>query len=187
MRDKMAEDVVSFLNGKVFVKVGNIVQEKTDAVVNAANSTLLGGGGVDGAIHSAGGPQVLDECKAIRKNVYQKGLPDGKAVITGSGNLPSRYIIHTVGPVWSDGNSGEEEKLAACYRNSLQLALDNQVSSISFPAISTGVFGYPRDKAAVVSSGVIKQFLTNNSEISEINFVFFSIEDKNIFMKHQVF
>jgi len=187
MLDKMSDDVVSFFNDRVFVKVGNIVLEKTDAVVNAANSTLLGGGGVDGAIHSAGGPQIVDECKAIRKSVYPQGLPDGKAVITGGGDLACRYVIHTVGPVWRGGNSSEESKLADCYRNSLQLAVDNQITSISFPAISTGVFGYPPEKAAVVSSGVVKKFIDNNPEIEEIYFVFFSPADKDIFINHQCF
>ena len=146
---------------KVSVMEGDVTRQKTDAIVNAANSGLMGGGGVDGAIHRAGGPAILDECKEI---VARQGrLPTGKAVITSGGNLPAKYVIHTVGPVWHGGNSGEPELLASAYRESLKLAAENNLSSVSFPSISTGVYGYPVDKAARVAIETIMRFLEEGS------------------------
>ena len=160
---------------------GDITKIKTDAIVNAANSSLLGGGGVDGAIHRAGGPAILEECKAIRAR--QGGCPTGEAVITTGGNLPARYVIHTVGPVWNGGRDHEPELLAACYHNTLALAVSKGLRSLAFPNISTGIYGYPKDKAAVIALARVKQFLTGNpgmardTLLDEILFVCFDQEN----------
>jgi O-acetyl-ADP-ribose deacetylase (regulator of RNase III) len=182
----------SFLNGRVSVVVGDITRQTTDAVVNAANPTLLGGGGVDGAIHRAGGAQILAECRAIRDTRYPKGLPTGEAVITTGGLLPARYVIHTVGPVWGQHGGREAELLAACYRNSLALAEASKLASVSFPAISTGAYYYPPDEAAQVASGAIREFLTCEREaartgLEEVRLVFFSESDAGMFLRHHKF
>src|SRR5919199_4001372 len=127
---------------------GDITAEAVDAIVNAAHSSLLGGGGVDGAIHRAGGPDILSACEELRRTRYPDGLPTGEAVITTAGSLPARFVIHTVGPVWGYHGGHEAELLAACYHNSLALAAAEGLESIAFPSISTGAFGYPRDEAA---------------------------------------
>jgi len=151
---------------------GDITSQKTDAIVNAANSGLMGGGGVDGAIHQAGGSTILEECKQIVKK--QGRLPTGKAVITTGGNLPAKYVIHTVGPVWHGGNNGEPELLTSAYRESLALAAVHNLESVSFPSISTGVYGYPVEKAASVAISAIKEFLGNErTSIKEVVFVLF--------------
>jgi len=173
-----------FLNKRVVVKTGDITAERVDAVVNAANSSLLGGGGVDGAIHRKGGPAILQECQKIRKEKYPGGLPPGEAVITRAGNLPAQYVIHTVGPVWHGGKRGEEETLQNCYRNSLEIAVGNGCKSVAFPAISTGVYGYPRERAAETSSKAVAGFLRKQKEIEKVVFVFFSEEDRDIFLEH---
>jgi O-acetyl-ADP-ribose deacetylase (regulator of RNase III) len=142
---------------KLQLSIGDITVEASDAIVNAANSSLLGGGGVDGAIHRAGGAAILEECKAIRAS--QGGCPTGHAVITTGGRLAARFVIHTVGPVWRGGNRGEEALLASCYRNSLRLAAEKGLSSISFPSVSTGVYGYPVREAARVAIGAVAEFL----------------------------
>lgn len=151
---------------------GDITQQDTDAIVNAANSSLMGGGGVDGAIHRAGGPAILEECKQI---VSQQGrLPTGKAVITSGGNLKARYVIHTVGPIWQGGNRNEAELLASAYQESLKAAVEKQLSSISFPSISTGAYGYPIDAAAKVAIGAVSSFLqTKVTSIRRVVFVLF--------------
>ena len=151
---------------------GDITQQDSDAIVNAANSSLMGGGGVDGAIHRAGGPAILRECKEI---VSRQGrLPTGKAVITTGGNLKARYVIHTVGPVWHGGGKGEAELLESAYRECLKLAADNQLASISFPSISTGAFGYPVDKASRVALRAAISFLKGSiTSIKEVAFVLF--------------
>src|ERR1044072_4219264 len=149
----------SCLDPRVVVKVGDITKEAVDAIVNAANGTLMGGGGVDGAIHRAGGPEILKECKEIRRIRYPDGLPTGQAVITTAGRLPAKHVIHTVGPVYGRGGPDKAELLAACYANSLSLALQNSLRTIAFPAISTGVYGYPLHEAAAVSTRTIEQFL----------------------------
>ena len=146
-----------FGSGKIRLVQGDITKESTDAIVNAANPTLLGGGGVDGAIHRTGGPAILAECKAIRAS--QGECPPGEAVVTTGGRLPARYVIHTVGPVWRGGDRGEPEILASCYRNSLRLAVENGVRSIAFPSISTGAYGYPVEKAAPVALSTVAAFL----------------------------
>lgn len=176
-----------FLNGRVIVKVGDITREKTDAIVNAANSTLLGGGGVDGAIHQAGGRQILEECREIRRTKYPSGLPTGEAVITGGGNLAAKFVIHTVGPIYGMNHGKDAELLADCYKNSLALAVENNLASISFPSISTGAFAYPKHEAAHISSNAIKNFLAKATTIKQINLVFFSLADAEKFLKHQKF
>lgn len=177
----------SFLDGSVKVVVGDITSHRVDAIVNAANSSLMGGGGVDGAIHRAGGPDILKECKEIRRTKYPDGLPTGDAVVTSAGSLPSRFVIHTVGPVYGRHSGNEADLLAACYTNSLQLAIKHAVSTIAFPAISTGVYGYPLHEAAVVSSHAIKTFLSSEGQIQEVRLVFFSKADADVFVRHQQF
>ena len=176
-----------FLNNRVKVKVGDLTKENVDAIVNAANSTLLGGGGVDGAIHSAGGKQILEECREIRRAKYPNGLPTGEAVITSGGNLAARFVVHTVGPIYGR-NKGEDAKLLAeCYKNSLRLAIENDLETIAFPSISTGAFAYPKHEAAKVSSAAIKEFLAEDSNLREVRLVFFSEPDARNFIKHQNF
>jgi O-acetyl-ADP-ribose deacetylase (regulator of RNase III) len=155
----------------IIFKKGDITGEDTDAIVNAANSSLMGGGGVDGAIHRAGGPAILDECKAI---VARQGrLPAGQAVITTGGNLPARYVIHTVGPVWHGGSKNEPETLKNCYINSLKLADDNGLRSVAFPSISTGAYGYPVNDAASIAVEAVKEYLAGAEHIDEVRFVLF--------------
>ena len=151
---------------------GDITKEATDAIVNAANSSLLGGGGVDGAIHRAGGSAILEECKAIRAR--QGECPTGEAVITGGGKLTARHVIHTVGPVWHGGGRQEADLLAACYRNSLRLAVENQLRSVAFPSISTGAYRYPVAQAAAVALQTVTQFLEEQGDApDEVRFVLF--------------
>jgi O-acetyl-ADP-ribose deacetylase len=177
----------SFLAGRVSVVVGDITRQDVTAIVNAANSTLLGGGGVDGAIHRAGGPQILKECQEIRRTVYPDGLPAGQAVITTGGNLPAKYVIHTVGPIYGRERGRESELLAACYQNSLLLARQHSISSIAFPSISTGAFGYPKPEAAKVASAAIKDFLAADQQIQEVRLVFFQQGDARAFLEYQEF
>ncbi len=154
---------------------GNIVLLKVDAIVNAANSSLMGGGGVDGAIHRAGGPAILEECKKIIAR--QGSCKTGEAVITTGGNLPAKFVIHTVGPVWTGGKNNETQKLASCYYTSLKLAVDNNISTIAFPNISTGIYGYPKKEAAEVAIKTVNDFLQNNSSIQKVYFVCFDDEN----------
>ena len=177
----------SFLSGRVLVVVGDITRQDVTAIANAANSTLLGGGGVDGAIHRAGGPEILKECQEIRRTVYPDGLPTGQAVITTGGNLPAKYVIHTVGPIYGQQPERESELLAACYQNSLLLALEHSISSIAFPSISTGAFGYPKSEAAKVASATIKDFLIPDKQIQEVRLVFFQQSDARVFLEYQEF
>jgi O-acetyl-ADP-ribose deacetylase (regulator of RNase III) len=158
---------------------GDITKITADAIVNAANSSLLGGGGVDGAIHRAGGPEVLDECRNIRAR--QGKCKTGEAVITTAGKLPAKYIIHTVGPVWNGGYKNEPELLASCYNNSLKLAVDNGVKTLAFPNISTGIYGYPKAGAAKVAVNTVKQFLANESSIELVTFVCFDEDNYNLY------
>ncbi len=176
-----------FIDDRVVVKTGDITQEKTDAIVNAANSTLLGGGGVDGAIHKRGGKQILEACCKIRRTKFPDGLPTGEAVVTGGGNLAARFVIHTVGPVYGMNRGKDAELLADCYANCLALAAENNLQTIAFPSISTGAFAYPKHEAAQISSRAIKNFLANNDSIAEIRLVFFSEPDALKFIKHQDF
>ncbi len=157
---------------KLFIIQGDITKQAVDAIVNAANSSLMGGGGVDGAIHRAGGHAILEECKQI---VSRQGrLPTGRAVITSGGNLKARFVIHTVGPIWQGGNKGEPELLASAYKESLKVATDYNLTSISFPSISTGVYGYPVAEAAKVAISTVASFLNKNvTSIKEVVFVLF--------------
>ena len=157
---------------KVSTIQGDITKQATDAIVNAANSSLMGGGGVDGAIHRAGGPAILDECKRI---VARQGrLPTGKAVITTGGNLKARYVIHTVGPIWHGGSGNEAELLRSAYYECLKLATENRLASVSFPSISTGAYGYPVDEAAKVAVSTVVSFLREQTtSLTEVVFVLF--------------
>lgn len=177
----------NFLNDLVVVKVGDITEENTDVIVNAANSALLGGGGVDGAIHRAGGRQILEECREIRRTQFPEGLPTGKAVITSGGNLKARFVIHTVGPVYGHNNGRDAELLADCYKNSLAIAAENNLETITFPSISTGIYSFPKIEAARVSSLAIKEFLSQDKKIKQICLVFFSPGDAKVFIKHNCF
>ncbi len=181
------EELKKFLKGRVVVKVGDITKEGADAIVNAANSSLMGGGGVDGAIHRAGGPEILKECKEIRRTQYPDGLPTGQAVITTAGKMAARHVIHTVGPVYGRGGKEKAELLAACYRTSLTLAAKKGLKTVAFPAISTGVYGYPLEEAAQVSSRAIEKFLGSDSSVQEVRLVFFSRSDAEIFLKDHSF
>lgn len=135
-------------NSRIKLVLGDITEQETDAVVNAANPALMGGGGVDGAIHRKGGPDILKECRVVRKTLWPGGLPTGKAVVTAAGRLKAKKVIHTVGPIWAGGNNLEPDLLEEAYRNSLSLALEIGLKTISFPSISTGAYGYPVEKAA---------------------------------------
>jgi O-acetyl-ADP-ribose deacetylase (regulator of RNase III) len=165
-----------FKVGKATVRLvrGDITEMKTDAIVNAANSSLMGGGGVDGAIHHRGGPKILEECKRIRATEWSQGLPTGKAVITSGGNLKAKHVIHTVGPVWRGGNLGEPELLAQAYQNSLRLAVAKGLKTIAFPSISTGAYGYPVEEACHVALKAVKEFLEKEDNLDEAVFVLFS-------------
>ena len=170
-------------HGRLVVKTGDITLEKVDAIVNAANSTLLGGGGVDGAIHEAGGPAILAACRALREGAYPGGLPTGEAVITTGGLLRARHVIHTVGPIYGRNGGRDAELLASCYRRSLEVAVENGLSSVAFPAISTGAFGYPREEAARVVAAVLDETLEDLASIREVRLVFFSEGDAQLFRR----
>lgn len=185
--------IATFLDGLIAIHVGDLTRHDVDALVNAANATLLGGGGVDGAIHRAGGPAILEACRAIRASRWPDGLPTGEAVITPGGNLAARYVIHTVGPVYGRHDGREPELLANCYRNALTLAAGNGLASLAFPAISTGVYGYPADEAAQVASTALRDALTELpgltalAVLAEVRLVFFSAEATATFLDHQRF
>jgi O-acetyl-ADP-ribose deacetylase (regulator of RNase III) len=162
--------------GKAGIRLvqGDITNMETDAIVNAANSSLMGGGGVDGAIHRRGGPTILEECKRIRTTEWPQGLPTGKAVITSGGNLKAKHVIHTVGPIWRGGSRGEPELLAQAYHNSLKLASGKGLKTVAFPSISTGAYGYPIEQASRVALGAVKTFLEKENRLDEVVFVLFS-------------
>ena len=168
---------MSGIGDRILVKVGDITREDVDAIVNAANSSLLGGGGVDGAIHRAGGPAILQACRRIRATTHPDGLPTGEAVITTGGRLPARHVIHTVGPIYGRHGGEEARLLAACYRNSIALAAAHGLASIAFPAISTGVYGYPKDEAARVALATVQLALEEHAGIRQIRLVYFSEDD----------
>ncbi|AHF16720.1 O-acetyl-ADP-ribose deacetylase [Niabella soli] len=157
---------------------GDITKVAADVIVNAANTSLLGGGGVDGAIHRSGGPEILEACRKIVAK--QGGCKTGEAVITTAGKLPARYVIHTVGPVWNGGLKGEAERLHACYINSLELAAQHHCRSVAFPNISTGIYGYPKKEAATIAVTAVQQFLATNRGIKEVIFVCFDEENETL-------
>ena len=160
---------------KIELIKGDITKLKVDAIVNAANNSLLGGGGVDGAIHRAAGHELYEECKLLN------GCETGQAKITKGYNLPSKFIIHTVGPVWRGGNNNEPVLLAQCYQNSLLLAIKNNVKTLAFPNISTGVYGFPKDKAAEIAIRQVKDFLAKHEEIENVTFVAFDDENYRLY------
>lgn len=158
---------------------GDITKMQTDAIVNAANTSLLGGGGVDGAIHRAGGKAILEACVAIRNR--QGGCATGEAVITTGGNLPAKYVIHTVGPVWNGDKAEKEQLLANAYCNSLALAVANNIQTIAFPSISTGIYHFPKQKAAAIAIATVKDFLQQDTTITQVVFVCFDDENYGIY------
>jgi len=159
--------------------LGDITKIKVDVIVNAANSSLMGGGGVDGAIHRAGGPAILDECRKIVE--IQGECPPGEAVITTAGKLPAKYVIHTVGPVWYGGMRNEDQLLSAAYTNSLKLAVENGAKTIAFPNISTGVYSFPKERAAEIAIAAVKEFLKTDKSPDEVIFVCFDRENHEIY------
>jgi O-acetyl-ADP-ribose deacetylase (regulator of RNase III) len=167
--------------GKTLISIiqGDITQQETEAIVNAANSSLIGGGGVDGAIHSAGGPKIAEECDEIRKR--QGGCPTGEAVITGGGNLKARYVIHTVGPFWKGGENNEDQLLSSCYINSLNIAKENNIKSIAFPSISTGAYRFPIKRASMIALQTSIDYIEQNDFFDEVRFVLFSKKDYDIY------
>lgn len=175
--------VIRIGTARITLVCGDITEQYTDAIVNAANSSLMGGGGVDGAIHMKGGQEILEECKVIRRESYPSGLPTGKAVMTAGGKLKAKRVIHTVGPIWYGGDKGEQELLAQAYRNSLALALESGAKTISFPSISTGVYGYPIEKASRVALRAVIGFLEKNTGIVEVRLVLHSQNDLKIYEK----
>ena len=161
---------------------GDITQQETDAIVNAANSTLLGGGGVDGAIHRRGGAVILEECRRIRATAFPEGLPTGEAVSTTGGALPAQRVVHTVGPIWRGGHAGEAELLARAYRNSLRVAAEEGLRTIAFPSVSTGAYGYPTERAAEVALRAVQQEIHARPDaFDEVRFVLFSERDVAIY------
>ncbi len=162
---------------RIQILQGDITTLKVDAIVNAANTSLLGGGGVDGAIHRAAGPGLLEECKTLG------GCHTGEAKITSGYNLPAKFVIHTVGPVWKGGNENEDALLAACYRNSLRIAENIKLNTIAFPNISTGVYGFPKERAASIAIGEVKAFLEIPKEIISVIFIIFDEENLSIYRK----
>lgn len=160
---------------RISIITGDITVQETEAIVNAANTSLLGGGGVDGAIHRAAGKELLEECKTLG------GCPTGEARITKGYNLKAKYVIHTAGPVWNGGKYGEREKLAGCYRNSLSLAEKHKIKSIAFPSVSTGIYGFPVGEACRIALREIKSFLRNNNSLEKVVIVCF---DKNTFVEY---
>lgn len=165
---------------KIQVIKGDITTIETDAIVNAANTSLLGGGGVDGAIHRKGGAKILEECIAIRNK--QGGCNVGEAVITSAGNLPSKYVIHTVGPVWNGDKEEKKKLLENCYQNCLELAIKNQIKTIAFPNISTGIYHFPKDKAATIAIETVSNF-NQKDKIDEVVFVCFDDENYDLYQK----
>jgi O-acetyl-ADP-ribose deacetylase (regulator of RNase III) len=156
---------------------GDITKQQVDAIVNAANNSLLGGGGVDGAIHRAAGPELLEECRMLN------GCPTGEAKITKGYRLPAKFVIHTVGPIWRGGNSNEDQLLENCYKNSLKRAVENEIKTIAFPSISTGVYGFPIERASCIALKTVKAFLEKNESIKKVTFVCFGSHDYQVYQR----
>ncbi len=167
---------------KIFIETSDITTQKVDAIVNAANASLLGGGGVDGAIHRAAGPKLLQACRKLRQTTHVDGLPTGHAAATTAGNLAAHYVIHTVGPIYSNCQPNCQELLAACYTNALQLAVELGCKSIAFPFISTGIYGYPKEEAARIAYESVEKFLDMGVEI-KVHFIFHSQNNEEIFKR----
>ncbi len=176
------ETIQEYLDGRLVVAVGDITRFDGDGIVNAANSSLAGGGGVDGAIHRAAGPQVMEACKALRAGDWPDGLPTGKAALTIPGRLPVKGIIHAVGPIWRGGTACEAELLASAYTASLNIAVREQWASLAFPAISTGVYGYPKDQAARIAWSTLSGFIKASAVPALVYLVFFSLSDAQAFL-----
>lgn len=168
-------------DARVCLVQGDITDAETDAIVNAANSSLMGGGGVDGAIHRRGGPRIIEECKRLRAREWPGGLPTGKAAVTTGGNLKAKYVIHAVGPIWRGGNQKEPELLAEAYRNSLRLAVFKGLRTVAFPSISTGAYGYPVEKASRTALVTVKDFLEREDNLDKVVFVLFSRDDLEVY------
>jgi O-acetyl-ADP-ribose deacetylase (regulator of RNase III) len=179
----VADDEFQVGKAKVCLVEGDITAQDADVIVNAANSALMGGGGVDGAIHRKGGPKILEECKCIRATEWPDGLPTGKAVITSGGNLKARYVVHTVGPIWRGGTGGEPELLAEAYCNSLTLVASKGLRTIAFPSISTGAYSYPIEKASRIALKTVKEFLEKEDKLDKVVFVLFTSRDLEIYKK----
>lgn len=165
---------ISIGRSKIKLVRGDITDQETEAIVNAANPSLMRGGGVDGAIHRKGGPKILEECKKIRSTEWPEGLPTGKAVITSGGKLKARYVIHTVGPIWRGGNHDELKLLSDAYRNSLELAVNKGLKTMAFPSISTGAYAYPIEMASRIALKTVKSFLEERGSLEEVRFVLFT-------------
>jgi O-acetyl-ADP-ribose deacetylase (regulator of RNase III) len=173
---------VRIANTDVRLLHGDITEQDTDAIVNAANSSLAGGGGVDGAIHRRGGPVILEECRRIRSTTHPNGLPTGEAVVTTGGKLSAKRVVHAVGPIWRDGTANEANLLASAYRNSLRVAAEEGLRTIAFPSISTGAYGYPIERAAGVAlRTVIEEIRRRDDAFDEVRFVLFSPADLHIY------
>lgn len=174
---------MELFNKNLIIKIGDITEENTDAIVNAANSSLMGGGGVDGAIHRKGGQIILEECKKIRNTIYPDGLPTGYAVSTSGGMLKTKYVIHTVGPIWKGGNFNEEKLLYDTFNNCMNEAKRLGIKSVSFPFISTGAFGFPKEKAAKIILNFFKDFYSNKDNFNIKSYlVLYTRDDYNIFL-----
>lgn len=163
---------------KLEIVKGDITKLKVDAIVNAANSSLLGGGGVDGAIHRAGGPKLLEECRKLN------GCETGEAKITNGYNLPAKFVIHTVGPVWNGGEYNEDSLLQSCYKNSLKLAVENKIKTIAFPAISTGIYSFPLERATQIAIKMVKEFISTKPSITKVIFVCFDTKTESVYKKY---
>ncbi|MGA3288939.1 MAG: O-acetyl-ADP-ribose deacetylase [Candidatus Bathyarchaeia archaeon] len=176
---------MEFQVGKAILQLikGDITDIEADVIVNAANSSLMGGGGVDGAIHRKGGPNILEECKRIRATEWPDGLPTGKAVITSGGNLKAKYVIHTVGPVWLGGFHVEAELLKQAHKNSLKLAVAKGLKTIAFPSISTGAYGYPIEDASQIAIRTVKDFLEKEDKLERVVFVLFSENKFQVYLR----
>ncbi len=179
----MNQDEYSVGKAKIRFVKGDLTEMATDVIVNAANPSLLGGGGVDGAIHSKGGPKILEECRRIRQTIYPDGPPAGQAVMTSGGKLKSKFVIHTVAPIWHGGNQGEPELLSRAYRNSLGLAIKSELKTVAFPSIGTGAYGYPIEQASSIALRSTKDFLEKSDHLDLVVFVLFSDFDLATYKK----